>query len=108
MEYLKFRIQVLVRILLIVAFGYSGFYVLFNTPFSLSAFWLALFAILVLTDLLRYVEKSNREMSNFLLGIQQNDFSNIYPEGRTKNELHKAFNVITKEFIKKKSYSTHF
>ena len=100
----NFRLQVVVRILLVITLGYLAAYVLFNTPFSLLVFWLVLFAIIILVDLVRYVEKTTKDLSNFLMAIQQNDFSNIYPEKKkqTKN-LYQAFNIITREFIKLRS-----
>lgn len=102
--FIIFRIKVVVRILLILLLGSTAFYIGVYTPFSLMVFWLSLFAVLVLIDLIRYVEKSNRDLGNFLLAIKQNDFSNVYPEhNRQSRSLFHAFNVITREFTKLRS-----
>ena len=99
-----FRVKVVVRILLVIGLGSAAFYIAVYTPFSLMVFWLGLFAVIVLVDLVRYVEKTNRDLSNFLLAIKQNDFSNIYPEhNRQSGSLFHAFNIITREFTKIRS-----
>ena len=85
MSFLSFRIQVLWRILLILFLGYGAFYVITQTTFWLLSIWCVLFAVLLLYDLLRVVEKSNRELGHFLMAIRQNDFSNIYPEHQNKS-----------------------
>lgn len=104
MNRFQFRTQILLRLGGILVFGYGAFYVVTETPFWLLTFWLILFAVLVFVDLIRFIERSNRELSNFLMAIRQNDFSNVYPErhSRTKSLYH-AFNVITREFIKIRS-----
>ncbi len=99
-----FRVKVIIRILAVIALGSTAFYVGVYTPFSLMVFWLTLFAIMVLIDLIRYVEKSNRDLGNFLLAIKQNDFSNVYPEhNQQSRSLFHAFNIITREFTKLRS-----
>ncbi len=100
----NFRLQVVTRIGLVLVFSVLAFYFWVYTPFSLMVFWMALFAAFVLAELVRFVERSNRDLSNFLLAIKQNDFSNIYPEHNKKTQsLYHAFNVITREFIKLRS-----
>lgn len=99
-----FRVKVVIRILAVIALGSAAFYVGAYTPFSLMVFWLTLFAVIILIDLIRYVEKANRDLGNFLMAIKQNDFSNIYPEhNRQNSSLFHAFNVITREFTKLRS-----
>ncbi len=101
---MRFRIQIVLRLILILVFGWAAFYFIARTSFWLLFFWFILFAILLLIDLVRYVEKSNRDLSNFLVAIQQNDFSNIYPEKKSRSKaLYRAFNIITREFIKLRS-----
>ena len=98
----SFRIQVLLRIFLVFLFGMASYYVITVLPqFWLLFGWLILFCVLAFISLVRYVERSNRDLSLFLLAIKQNDFSNVYPEQNSKSkDLHHAFNVITREYIK--------
>ncbi len=101
---MKFRWQVLGRTFLIIGFAFGAFYFWNYTPFSLMVFWMILFSILSLVELIRFVERSNRDLRNFLIGIKQNDFSTIYPQKESqKNHLYHAFNLITREFIKLRS-----
>ena len=67
MEYKYFRWHIIARILLLLALGYSSIYVLTSTHFWLVSFWLILAWLLVLVSLIRYIERSKRELAQFLL-----------------------------------------
>lgn len=99
-----FRLHIFFRILLAIIFGISAWYFAASTPFWLMTGWMSLFFILTIVSLIRFVEKSDRELSNFLLAIRQNDFTNTYPQTRkNRKRLYQAFNVITSEFIRIRS-----
>ncbi len=114
MKLKSFRIKILVRLALILAFGYTGIYVLTQTYFWLVSIWLFLFMIIAFFDLVKFIERSKRELSNFLLSIQQNDFSNTYSlkaNDQHDFELHYAYTAITNEFQKlrrEKESNYHF
>ncbi len=93
MEYKHFRWQVIVRISLIILFGYGAVYVLTQTHFWLLSFWLVLGLIITLVNLIKYVERSRRELANFLLAIKQQDFSNTY-HYKKESDLNFAFHEI--------------
>lgn len=93
MEYKYFRWNVIVRIALILVFGYSALYVLTQTHFWLVSFWLILALTITLINLVSYVERSRRELANFLLAIKQQDFSNTY-HYKKKEDLNYAFHEI--------------
>ncbi len=99
----NFRLKIVVRIILILTLGFGTVYVLTQTHFWLVSIWLGLFCILLIFELIRYLEKSKKELANFLLAIQQGDFSNTYPQ-QTKNQydfnLYRAFNLINAKFQK--------
>ena len=104
MNFFRFRIHVIIRLIAILILSWASYYVVTQTSFWLLLFWFVLFAVLIFISLLRFVEKSNRDLSNFLMAIKQNDFSNIYPEKHSRSKaLHHAFNTITREFIKLRS-----
>ena len=99
----KFRLKLVIRIILILALGFGTIYVLTQTHYWLVSIWSGLFFILLIFELIRYLEKSKKELANFLLAIQQGDFSNAYPQKRKKESdysLYKAFNIINSEFQK--------
>ena len=103
MAFSRFRINVVVRIVLILLLGYLSIYILFYTHFWLVGFWTALASIILVFGLIRYVERSNREMANFLMAIKQGDFTNTYAGRGTsqKNaELSRAFSDILHVFQK--------
>lgn len=74
----QFRWQVIFRIAILLALGYSGIYVILNTDFWLAGCWLILFAGIGTVSLFRYVEKYRRELYNFLSAIKQGDFTNSF------------------------------
>ncbi|MEM6522481.1 MAG: ATP-binding protein [Bacteroidota bacterium] len=114
MVFKSFRVNVFVRLAIILALGYTGLYVLTQTYFWLVSIWLFLFMIITFLDLTKFIERSKRELSNFLLSIQQNDFSNTYSLkalDRNDFELHYAYTTITDEFQKlrrEKESNYHF
>jgi nitrogen fixation/metabolism regulation signal transduction histidine kinase len=95
MEYKHFRFQVLIRIALTLVLGYATIYVLTETHFWLVSFWLFLALIIVLLNLVKYVERSRRELAYFLLAIKQGDFTNTY-HYKKQSDLNYAFHEINK------------
>jgi len=101
-----FRIQILWRMLLIASLTTLTVYILWQTPFFLSAIWTGLFAILLFVELLRYVEKKHREITYLLEAIEQNDFSVTFPISHTqkdKSDLRAVYNRILSTFRKLRS-----
>lgn len=101
MAYSRFRINVVVRISLVLLLGYLSIYVILFTHFWLVGFWTTLAGTILVYNLIRYVERSDREMANFLLAIKQGDFSNTYSGRGTSQrnaELSHAFSEILKVF----------
>lgn len=93
MEYKYFRWNVIIRIVLLLVLGYTAVYVLTSTHFWLVSFWLTLAWVIVLINLIRYVERSRRELAYFLLAIKQGDFTNTYHFKKT-SDLNYAFHEI--------------
>lgn len=88
-----FRINVVLHIAGLLALGYTGTFVLLQTDYWLASIWLFLGLALILIRLIRYVERSNRDLTYFLLSIKQRDFSNNFPY-KHKDELNYAFDQI--------------
>ncbi len=93
MEYKYFRWQVIIRIIIILILGYSSIYVLTQTHFWLVSFWLVLALGITLYNLIKYVERSRRELAYFLLAIKQGDFTNTY-HYKKQSDLNYAFHEI--------------
>lgn len=109
---MRFRIQVVIRVLLAIMFGLAAAYFWQYTPYWLMVVWMVLFFVITMIELIRFIEKSDQDLANFLLAIQQNDFTNSYPQvGQKSNRLFQVFNLITGEFIKlrnEKESNYHF
>lgn len=95
MEYKYFRWNVVIRIAIILVLGYSAVYVLTETHFWLVSFWLTLALVITLINLVKYVERSRRELAYFLLAIKQGDFTNTY-HYKKQSDLNYAFHEINK------------
>ncbi len=103
MVFSGFRINVVIRILLILSLGYLSIYVVFYTHFWLVGLWTTLAGVILIFNLIRYVERSDREMANFLLAIKQGDFTNTYSGRGTSQKnaaLSNAFSEILTVFQK--------
>jgi nitrogen fixation/metabolism regulation signal transduction histidine kinase len=99
-----FRTNIILRVAVIFLLGFGAINIAVYTPFWLVSIWLVLFTILALVALIKFLEKYRRELSSFLVSLQQNDFSNTYPSaGKKKNDLYEAFNIISSEFRKVRS-----
>jgi nitrogen fixation/metabolism regulation signal transduction histidine kinase len=88
-----FRIYVVLHIAALLVLGYAGIYILLQTHFWLASIWVFLAFSLLLISLIRYVERSKRDLAYFLLSIKQRDFSNNFPY-KNKEELNYAFDQI--------------
>jgi len=80
MHYALFRVNIIFRLLLIIILGYATVYVLTQTHFWLVSIWLALAIIITIFELLRYIERSHRELENLVIAIRQGDFTNTYQQ----------------------------
>ncbi|WP_157493830.1 sensor histidine kinase [Fulvivirga imtechensis] len=83
-----------------------------ETPFWLLSLWLLLFSGIAIYELIRSLERTKRELSNFLINIKQKDFLGTYSKNNSNSdELNKAFMLITQEFQqlrKEKESNYHF
>lgn len=88
-----FRVYVVLHIIGLLVLGYAGSYVLLQTHFWLVSVWVFLAFVALLVSLIRYVERSKRDLTYFLLSIKQHDFSNNFAY-KNKDELNFAFDQI--------------
>lgn len=113
MFYKRFRVQVLLRILLLLFLGYATIAILNDGQYWLLAVWTILGIIGLTADLIRYIERSHRELSNFVLSIEQGDFTNTYAVSEdnksVKAELKRAYGRIlnTMQSLRTEKESNH-
>lgn len=77
------------------------FYVLIRTTLYATAFIVGIAAVAQIALLIRYVEKTNRDLARFLASIKYSDFSQTFStgmKGRSFAELNAAFDEVIAEF----------
>lgn len=90
-----------IRVLLIGVFM-AAFVFAFNQPrWYIATTISGLFSLVMIYSLVRYVERTNRDLGNFLLSIKNKDFSSTYSaksEDKSYAPIHKAMNEVIHEF----------
>jgi two-component system nitrogen regulation sensor histidine kinase NtrY len=94
----SYRIMVILRILLILFFGFAGVVIATLTPYWLISAWLGLFVILLAVELIRYHERSKKVLREFLHSIEQDDFSSISIADEKDADLQSAYQKILDKF----------
>jgi len=106
MVYKNFRIQCISRIVLTGITIFVFLYLILKTvlyfPIAVAGF----FILYQIVSLIRYVEKTNKNLTRFLQSIRYADFSQTFSgrgQGKSFNELQNAFNGVMNEFKKARS-----
>jgi len=105
MIYKRFYINCIVRVLIVSGTICLLAYLLFKTDFIAAAVFISLFAAYQVFDLIRYVTKTNRDLTRLLDSIKYSDFSQSFTnslKGSGFEELHTAFTGVIKEFQRAK------
>jgi two-component system, NtrC family, nitrogen regulation sensor histidine kinase NtrY len=103
MVYKKFRFNVILRILLIVLVVYVFFYLIHYDTLIITPVILVIVFIFQIINLIYYVDKTNKELTHFLLSIKHDDFSQTFSKksfGSSFNDLYAAFNSVMNDFRK--------
>lgn len=81
MIYNRFRINCVLRILLLSVTTFIWFYLYFNTEFYMSMLICGILALYQIYALIHYVEKTDRDLTRFLFSIKHADFSESFISG---------------------------
>jgi two-component system, NtrC family, nitrogen regulation sensor histidine kinase NtrY len=106
MAFKNFRINVVIRVLLLIASAFLFAYLINHTQYAISAFILAGITVYQVYALVRYAELTNRKLTTFLQSIKHADFSSSFTDhgmGRSFDELNNAFNEVIEAFRKYRS-----
>ncbi|WP_268124732.1 sensor histidine kinase [Roseivirga pacifica] len=101
MSFSNFKLQVILRLLLLATSFYGLIYYTFIEVNYIRVFFLGLFALIVLLALFYYINRTNKDTENFIQAILNNDFSIKYSEetkGKTFNKLYQSFNLLNTRF----------
>ncbi|MGD9260348.1 MAG: ATP-binding protein [Desulfobacterales bacterium] len=98
-------INCIIRVLLLNATICLLTYLFFRTDFIAAAIFISLIGVYQIVELIRYVTKSNRDLTRFLESIKYSDFSQSFTnnlKGSGFDELNAAFSDVTREFQRAK------
>ncbi|HNP95809.1 MAG TPA: ATP-binding protein [Cyclobacteriaceae bacterium] len=100
MGFENFRLNVVVRIFTLSIILLALVYCVYESLY-LRSVYVVIALIISIIELIRYVDKTNRDLTNFFLAISQKDFTTTYSEqgkGASFSKLYSALNHITNQF----------
>lgn len=106
MVFKSFRLQVIIRIILLVASVILLIFLMNNLGLTVSPIILGMLVVFQVFTLIMYVEQTNKKLTSFLNSIKHADFSSSFSEkglGKSFEELNYAFNEVLDEFRKYRS-----
>lgn len=105
MIFKNFRINIIVRILLLAAAVFLFFYAL-NTDFRVVPILVGIIIVALVYSIIRYADRTNRDLTSFLESIRFSEFTRSFQiegMGSSFNELNRAFNDVINDFQKVRS-----
>lgn len=106
MAYNRFRLNCIVRIILLAASILLIVYLLSETKLYATSLVVGLVIVIQAMALIHYVEKTNRDLARFLTTIRYSDFSQSFAghkRGASFDELSAAFHEVISQFHKARS-----
>ena len=113
MGFRNYRLNIIFRVILLAATIYLLYYTLKSNLF-IAPVIVAVIVIFQVASLIRYLDKTNRELTSFLQSIRFSEFTRTFQiegMGGAFNELNKAFNEVMQDFQKvraEKEESFHY
>jgi len=95
MEFRKLRLQIIIRLLLILAIGYTAIYVALHTYFWLSSIWLGLICAGMIYLLIHYLESNYKDLSYFLSSLKQDDFLSLKQGKHSNPNFIESYKIIS-------------
>ena len=90
--------MIILRICLLTILIVSAVISVYETDYVVTPVMFSLLAVLVAAELHWHLGRTRRMLSRFLLSIKHHDFSRYYKIQSADEELHQAFDLITKSF----------
>jgi len=100
MIFKSFRFRLIIRVILIIASIFL-FYYSFSTDYFFTPILVGAAIAFQVSSLVRYIDKTNRELTAFLESIRYNEFTrtfNMQGMGSSFQELNAAFNEVISDF----------
>ncbi len=105
MIYKNFRINIIVRIILLAATVFL-FFIALDIDFKVTPFLVGAAILIEVFTLIRYVDRTNRDLTSFLESIRFAEFTRTFKiegMGSSFDELNRAFNDVISDFQKVRS-----
>jgi two-component system nitrogen regulation sensor histidine kinase NtrY len=105
MTYKNFRANIIVRILLLSASIFLFFYTMYG-EMNVTPILMVVLIIRQVFSLIRYVDRTNRDLTSFLESIRFSEFTRSFQiegMGSSFDELNRAFNDVINDFQKVRS-----
>jgi len=102
MVFKNFRLNIILRVLILLAIITLLAWCMAH-GYYLRSIYIASAAIIFVIELIRYIERFNRDVKNFMTGLLQRDFTTRYQsmgQGRSLDELYHTLNRISEVFKK--------
>jgi signal transduction histidine kinase len=103
MVYNKFRLNCIIRVILLGITTFGFFFILFRTSLYAALFIVGVIILYQIYALIHYVEKTNRDLTRFFTSIRYSDFSQTFKDaglGPSFDGLRKAFTEVMNVFRK--------
>jgi signal transduction histidine kinase len=103
MVYNRFRLNCIIRIILLGFTIFGFFFILFRTSLYAALFIVGVIILYQIYSLIHYVEKTNRDLTRFFTSIRYSDFSQTFKDaglGPSFDGLRKAFTEVMNAFRK--------
>jgi two-component system, NtrC family, nitrogen regulation sensor histidine kinase NtrY len=97
----NFRANVVLRALILAALCFALVWSWLETEWLVTPVVIAALIVMSVADLIRYVERTSRDLSSFLLMVASHDFStplSVPLKGRVFGQLQEAYRLLTGEF----------
>ncbi len=101
MIYKNFRFQVIARVVLLILAVLLLAYLVFVARHTVTSLIVFAVIIVLVINLIRFVEKTNDRITRFLEGIRHSDFSSSFSDpglGKSFEQLNKALNDVVNDF----------
>ncbi|MGE0587263.1 MAG: PAS domain-containing sensor histidine kinase [Cyclobacteriaceae bacterium] len=99
----EFRVNVIIRVVIITTIALMLAYVLTNRSWFFTPLVLIILLLTAVWSLVYYIERTNKDLTHFILSIKQGGFTSSFPAGK-RGDIHRklseAFNDVIEEFRK--------
>ncbi|HEX2936314.1 MAG TPA: ATP-binding protein [Bacteroidales bacterium] len=101
MTFKNFYLNSIFRVILLTLSIFLVFYYLLYPKYIITPVLIGIFAIFQVVSLIRYINKTNRDLAGFLESIRFSEFTRTFQNegyGASFDELNKAFNDVIRDF----------